>query len=183
MFICLHERTKEVWKPTKYQDYIVSNRGRIKSLKYHSMDGKSSRILSQNADRDGYMTCTLYPKKKYVKAKIHRLVAESFCKGQTDQKALALHIDGNKLNNMAFNLYWGDAKDNKADSVKHGTNTNDWTWKTAPSRKLQPRNVKRIRKLLLTTSVTKIAEMYDLAYKTIYDIKVGKTWRHLLPYS
>ena len=174
MFIYLNERIKEVWKPTKYEDYFVSNRGRVKSLKYHTTDGKAARILSQNPDKHGYMTCTLYPNKKYIKAKVHRLVAESFCKGKSEQKAWALHIDGNKLNNMAIN---------KADSKKHGTNNGDWNWKTAPSRKLQPRNVRRIRRLLTTTSVKKIAEMYNLAYKTIYDIKVGKTWQHLLPYS
>tara|TARA_R100001443_G_scaffold20068_1_gene31938 strand:- start:9585 stop:10115 length:531 start_codon:yes stop_codon:yes gene_type:complete len=170
---------KEVWKATEYQDYIVSNKGRIKSLKYYTTDNKNFRILSQNPDRDGYMTCTLYPEKRYIKAKVHRLVAKAFCKGKSKTKSLALHKDGVKTNNSYKNLYWGTSKENKADSKRHGTNTQDWTWETAPSRKLQPKDVKRIWKLLKKESVSTIAKMYNLHYKTIHDIKTQTNWKHL----
>lgn len=176
-------RTREIWRQTEYKEYFVSNKGRVKSHKFHTTDNKYERILSQNPDRDGYMTCTLYPEKKYIKAKVHRLVAKAFCRGQSKEKKLALHKDGNKENNRATNLYWGTAKDNKADSQRHGTNTQDWTWETAPTRILQPRNVRRIRKLFAKKSITEIANMYDVHYKTIHDIKVGKTWRHILDYT
>jgi len=174
-----YRNRKEIWKLTSFEDYLVSNTGRIKSLKYHTKDQKTERILSQNPDRDGYMTVTLYPEKIYIKAKVHRLVAEAFCGGKTNNKSLALHKDGNMLFNHSQNLYWGTAKDNKADSIKHGTNKADWTWKTAPTRILQPRNVKRIRKLLIKKTTSEIAKLYNVHYKTIYDIKVGKTWNHI----
>jgi len=170
---------KEVWKATVYSDYLVSNKGRIKSLKYYTTDNKNFRFLSQNPDRDGYMTVTLYPDKTYVKAKVHRLVAIAFCKGKTKKKHMALHKNGKKTNNSYKNLYWGDAKDNKADSIKHGTSKADWTWKNSPSRKLQPKDVKRIWGLLKKESTTTVASMYNLHYKTIYDIKTQKNWKHL----
>jgi len=170
---------KEVWKATEYQDYIVSNKGRIKSLKYYTTDNKHERILAQNPDSDGYMTVTLYPNKTYKKAKVHRLVAIAFCKGKNNNKSLALHIDGKKTNNSYKNLYWGNAKDNKADSIRHGTSSGAWTWETAPHRKLQPKDVKKIWSLLKKESISKIAKMYNLCYKTIYDIKTQKNWKHL----
>lgn len=177
-----YNNRKEIWKPTEYPDYVVSNTGQVTSTKYYNKDKTTRRFLSQNPDKDGYMTVTLYPDKKYIKAKVHRLVAIAFCKGKTKQKNMALHKDGNKVFNHAKNLYWGDAKDNKADSIKHGTNTQDWTTMTSPSRILQPRNVRKIKRLLSEgkLSISKIALMYKVAYKTIYDIKVGKTWKDIV---
>ena len=174
-----YNNRKIIWKPTAHEDYIVSNTGEVTSLKYYNVDKKYQRTLSQNPDRDGYKTVTLYPKQTYIKAKVHRLVALAFCKGRTPTKNMALHKDGNKNNNHAHNLYWGDAKDNKADSKRHGTNTQDWTSMTSPSRILQPRNVKRIRRLLKERKlkISEIPKMYNVNYKTIYDIKVGKTWK------
>ena len=175
-----YNNRNEIWKQTKYEDYLVSNFGRVKSLKYHTIDNKTERILTQNPDRDGYKTVTLYPNKKYVKAKVHRLVAEAFCKCRTEEKNLALHKDGNKNHNHVQNIYWGSSKDNKADSERHGTNIQDWTWETAPSRILQPKNVKKIKRLLREgIKPSPIAKMYNVHYKTIYDIKVGKTWKHI----
>ena len=112
---------------------------------------------------------------------MHRLVALAFCKGRGASRNMALHRDGNKNNNHAHNLYWGNAKDNKADSIKHGTNKGDWTAMTSPSRILQPRNVIKIRRLLKEgkLKLSEIAKMYNVHYKTIYDIKVGKTWKSI----
>ena len=174
-----YRNRKETWRATEYEDYLISNTGKVKSLKYHTVDQKTERILAQNPDKDGYMTVTLYPNKKHIKVRAHRLVAIAFCKGRTKEKDLALHKDGNMLFNHSQNLYWGTQKQNKADSIKHGTNTQDWTWKTAPTRILQPRNIKRIRKLLIKKTTSEIAKLYNVHYKTIYDIKVGKTWNHI----
>ena len=83
-----------------------------------------------------------------------------------------------KYVNHAKNLYWGDAKDNKADSIRHGTDNGSWTTMTSPSRVLQPRNVRRIKKLIkVGVKLQTIADMYGVVYRTIYDIKVGKTWK------
>ena len=173
-----YNNRKEIWKPTEYPDYMVSNTGQVTSTKYYNKDKTTRRFLSQNPDKDGYMTVTLYPDKKYIKAKVHRLVAIAFCKGRSKQKNMALHKDGNKVFNHAKNLYWGDAKDNKADSIRHGTDNGSWTTMTFPSRVLQPRNVRRIKKLIkVGVKLQTIADMYGVVYRTIYDIKVGKTWK------
>ena len=175
-----YNNRNEVWRETKYPEYLISNFGRVKSLKYYTKDGLNFRCLAQNPDRDGYKTVTLYPDKKYIKAKVHRLVAEAFCKGKSDKKSLALHKDGNMNHNHYRNLYWGTHKDNKADSIRHGTSKGDWTPMSSPTRILQPRNVKKIKRLLREgIKPTPISKMYNVHYKTIYDIKVGKTWKHI----
>ena len=61
-----YQNRKEIWKPTKYKDYIVSNTGQVTSLKYYNVDKKYQRTLSQNPDKDGYMTCTLSTVKKIL---------------------------------------------------------------------------------------------------------------------
>ena len=162
-----YNNRNEVWKPTKYPEYLVSNYGNVMSLKYYTKDG-------------GGLLRFYGIHLKYIKAKVHRLVAEAFCKGRTEEKNLALHKDGNKNHNHYKNIYWGTSKQNKADSVRHGTNTQDRTWETAPTRILQPRNVKKIKRLLKEgMKPSPIAKMYKVHYKTIWDIKVGNSWKHI----
>ena len=49
------------------------------------------------------------------------------------------------------------------------------------TRILQPRNVKKIKRLLKEGKLknSEIAKMYNVHNKTIYDIKVGKTWKDI----
>jgi hypothetical protein len=45
--------------------------------------------------------------------------------------------------------------------------------------KLTSEDVQEIKKLLLTTSKNNIAKKFNVAPRTIYDIKVGRTWKHI----
>lgn len=172
----------EKWQSTKYSDYLVSNKGRVKSLKYTR--GTHYRILSQNPDKDGYMCVTLFPNKKYVKAKVHRLVAEAFCKGKSKVKRWALHKDGNNKNNNASNLYWGTPADNTRDMHLHGNAKNWWTSEKNIARKLKLQSVKRIKRILKEDKSwgvqSRLAREYNVAPKTISDIKVGKSWANIV---
>ena len=171
--------SKERWRPTQYLDYLVSDRGRVKSLKYTR--GKHYHILKQNPDKDGYMTVTLFPDKQYKKGKVHRLVAEAFVKGKTEEKKYACHKDGHNKNNHNKNLYWGSPRDNVMDMKKHGTNKQWWTNKTAVSRKLNGNNVRRIKRILKEDKSwgvqSRLAREYNVAPKTINDIKRGLNWK------
>ena len=172
---------KEKWQPTKYPDYLVSNKGRVKSLKYTK--GKHFRILSQNPDKNGYMCVTLFPDKKYIKAKVHRLVAEAFCKGKSEEKRWALHKDGNNQNNHSSNLYWGSPYDNFRDMLLHGNAKNLWTSEKNVSRKLKLQSVKRIKRILKEDKSwgiqSRLAREYNVAPKTINDIKRGRNWKNI----
>ena len=171
---------KERWRCTKYADYLVSDHGRVKSLKYTK--GQHFRILAQNPDRDGYMCVTLYPE-RYVKAKVHRLVAEAFVRGRTEEKKFACHKDGNNQNNHWTNLKWATPKENVMDMKKHGTNRQWWTPEKNVARKLKLQSIRRIKRILKKDKSwgvqSRLAREYNVAPKTINDIKEGKSWKNI----
>ncbi len=47
--------------------------------------------------------------------------------------------------------------------------------------KLNPEKVKRIRNLLAqdNLSLKEIGDTYGVNYRTIYNIKIGRTWKHV----
>ena len=53
-----YNNRKEIWKPTEYPDYVVSNTGQVTSTKYYNKDKTTRRYLSQNPDKDGYVVET-----------------------------------------------------------------------------------------------------------------------------
>ena len=64
----------EIWKNVLgYEDYEVSNLGRVKSLKF----GKD-KILKLSDDGNGYLKVCLFNNKKQKVRKVHQLVAEAF---------------------------------------------------------------------------------------------------------
>jgi len=172
---------RERWQPTKYQDYLVSNKGRVKSLKLHR--GTHFRYLSQTPDKDGYLTVSIYDNKKHYKPKVHKLVAEAFCRGRSEEKRWALHKDGNNQNNRATNIYWGSPADNVRDMHLHGNAKNWWTSEKNIARKLKLQSVKRIKRILKEDKTrgvqSRLAREYNVAPKTISDIKVGKSWQNI----
>ena len=98
---------EEVWKdiPNFEGRYMVSNLGRIKSLKYGHHD--KEQILLQGNDREYKRVC-LYPKSGKRKwYRVHRLVAESFIPNPNNYKEIN-HKDENPSNNCVDNLEWCD---------------------------------------------------------------------------
>ncbi len=161
---------------------MVSDKGRVKSLKLYK--GKHFRILAQNPDKDGYMSVTLYPNKKYIKKKVHRLVAEAFVPGRTKLKKYACHKDGNNQNNHWSNLKWATPRENVLDMKKHGTNKQWWTSERNVARKLKLQSIKRIKRILKEDKSwgiqSRLAREYNVAPKTINDIKRGKNWKDVI---
>ena len=102
----------EIWKPVVGYGgrYSVSNIGRVKS-KGITKGGinKNERILSLNNHPSGYKLVTLCYGKPYLKAKVHRLVAEAFL-GESSQEVD--HINGNAGDNRAENLRYVDHRTN-----------------------------------------------------------------------
>lgn len=98
----------EEWKPIKgFEDYEISNKGRVKSLKY----GKE-RILKYGY-RNGYKIVSLNKENTKQTFKIHRLVAEAFIPNNDPiNKIFVNHIDENKENNDVSNLNWMTPSEN-----------------------------------------------------------------------
>ena len=113
----------ETWKEIYYYDYIkgelvdyrglyaVSNIGKIKSLNYRQT-GKE-KILKQTKDKYGYMRVCLCKDGKTKTFRIHRLVANMFCKNDNLKSKNDIdHINAIRDDNRADNLRWVTRKEN-----------------------------------------------------------------------
>lgn len=118
----------EIWKDIRgYEGYYkVSNLGNIKSLTRTIKQGYNvkGRILTQ-VEKVGYLYVTLYKDGNRKMFRVHRLVAEAFCKNCNPNKNNVVnHKDENKKNNRASNLEWTTIKDNTnyGTGIKRGAN-------------------------------------------------------------
>ena len=96
---------EEIWRKIEgYEDYEISNYGRIKSYKQK----KEGRILPPIETRKGYCQIQLYDNDNHFKRfAIHRLVAIAFIPNPKGLPQIN-HKDENKKNNCADNLEWCD---------------------------------------------------------------------------
>lgn len=108
---------KEEWKQIKgYEDYYISNKGRIKSCK----DGKPVNYLKPKVGSSGYLNISLCKNGKPKSFRVHKLVAEYFVQGKTTDKNVVGHKDGNKLNVYYTNLEWISYHSNNLDAYETG---------------------------------------------------------------
>lgn len=116
----------ETWKdiPGFEGKYLVSNMGRVKSLKrdvYFVRYGEKiqrftpEKILKPNIDKDGYCIYRLYLNGVGIYCKGHRLVALSFL-GKSD--LTVNHINGNAQDNRLENLEYLTISDNAKDAYR-----------------------------------------------------------------
>ena len=148
LFVVNYSMTEEIFKPlTADPRYQISNLGRV--------IGIHGRLLKLHSD-----TKHPYPKFKTSDRStkfVHRCVAEVFI-GPCPDSMFVLHRDGNPSNNCVDNLYYGTAKQNTADSMRHGTFC----------RKLTPID-KHFIKLLFSAGLCKaeIGRMYNVTRRVI----------------
>lgn len=103
---------EEIWKDIKGYEgrYMVSNKGRILSLKYGrkgKYQDRKSRLLHKSINSAGYYVVGLLGKQHFV----HRLIADAFIPNP-ENKPCVDHIDTNTLNNDLANLRWSTIKEN-----------------------------------------------------------------------
>ena len=105
----------ENWRFIKENnDYMVSDHGRIMSLKK-----PQKKILSSSLLHNGYEAIYIYQKGIHAARYVHRLVAETFIPNPKKLPQVN-HLDGNKLNNHVANLEWCDAYDNVMHAIRTG---------------------------------------------------------------
>jgi len=92
---------EEIWKEVKgFEDYKVSNLGRVKSLKFYKR-----KILKQTLSTNGYFYLNLLREGKPFRRKVHQLVAIAFLGHTPCGFTLVVdHINHDKQDNNVENL-------------------------------------------------------------------------------
>lgn len=104
----------EKWKKIKdYENYEISNYGKVKSIERITSDGRKikEKFLNPYTDWNGYLKVRLYNCDGSKKFFVHRLVAMAFIPNLNNYNQIN-HKDENKKNNFAKNLEWCDSKYN-----------------------------------------------------------------------
>ena len=107
---------EEIWKTVIlldtgeiYDNYMVSNLGRVKSLNYRQTG--EEKILKQNKNEYGYLEVSLSKNGKQKHFKTHRLVGFAFVEGYFEGAEID-HIYTNRENNIWTNLRWVTHEEN-----------------------------------------------------------------------
>jgi len=107
-------KMQEEWKKiNEYDDYMISNNGKVKSLKF-----ENENILKPYNNK-GYMYIKISMNGKVKQFKIHRLVAKAFIKNEYSKPDIN-HLDNNPSNNRVENLEWCTHKENMEYARKQG---------------------------------------------------------------
>lgn len=121
------EIVAETWSPLKGRyakyPYEVSDTGRVRRSG-PGASTKTGRILNPwKHVPTGYECVTLRmgSRGKRLSARVHRLVALSFCEGFSEGLEVN-HIDGNKTNNRSENLEWVTTQQNARHAWETGLN-------------------------------------------------------------
>ena len=187
----------EIWKVIEnFEGYMISNFGRVKSLKKNIM-------LTPSMNNWGYLRVKLSQDGKRYRLLIHRLVLKSFKPNEDLNKTECNHKDGNKENNYVENLEWCTRSDNMKHAFKIGlrnfkgeNNPNYGKHPSNETRKLMSeklrgenhpqsilteKDVIKIWKYLEEGILTQkqIAEKFGVKQSIISAIKLGQKWKHI----
>lgn len=171
----------EIWKPIGGYEgfYEVSNKGRIKSLgrKGSGCSGEDRIIRTPNGN-NRYCTFAISIKGKRKQLQLHRVVAIAFIPN-TENKPEVNHINAVKTDNTVENLEWCSSSENTIHGLGLGImNTAKGTQK--PNARFTEGEVKIIKeKLSRGVKGSDIAKEYGVNKVLIYNIKSGKTWKHV----
>jgi hypothetical protein len=111
----------EEWKDIPGDpDREISSFGRVRRTRA-TTNGAAGSIIEGSVNANGYRVvwAKLHGKRGRL-CQINRIVLEAFV-GPPGPGQLALHNDGNSLNDCLSNLRWGSFKDNMGDRDAHGT--------------------------------------------------------------
>jgi hypothetical protein len=160
--------------------YCVTNFGRVFSLNYRRT--KRAKELAQSTHPEGYRRVKLFAIDRESPVPVHRLVASAFIPnpGRLPQ---VNHIDGNKGNNLLSNLEWTDNSGNQ----KHAFETGLHVYAVGEDHAmaiLSEQDVRDIRDELRRVppfkgQQTDLARRYGVSNYCIFDIKHGRSWRHI----
>lgn len=159
-----------------FSSYSVSHEGEVFSTT--PWRGTPWRKLKQHKNSHGYMRVRMVDDEGLRRSQcVHKLVAMAFLPPKPHGCDQIRHLDGDKNNNCASNLCWGNAEQNAADRERHG--------KTARGEKngfskLSSNHVIAIRHLSSAGfSQRKIADFIGISQKTVGNVCREELWKHV----
>jgi len=120
----------------------------------------------------GYYVISIEGKLRYI----HRLVAETYIPNP-EKKPQVNHINGIKTDNRVENLEWATSKEN----MNHAKENGLWGQNILDKRKLTDEQIKEIKEKYIPRkySYNKIADEYNVDYRTIWDIINNKSYKEV----
>jgi len=175
---------KEIWTPffnenwSEDDEYMVSNYGRVKKKKIYEENWRPAPINLIN----GYETFGIVKKGKLGKLVycVHKAVGILYLEKREDQN-IVIHLDFDKLNNVAANLKWA----NKVEMFLHHKKNPKKIARIGQvtTSKLTEGRVRIIKKKMLDpnrkTRVRLIAKQFGVSEMQLYSIKSGENWGHV----
>lgn len=186
------------WRPIKNAPYyLVSDEGHVKSVErfVKTFNGEKECLRHipetyplKEKDIRGYKNVSIIqydldmkPIKRYMR-QVHRLVLETFNPVCNMENLQVNHIDGNKSNNKLSNLEWVTPKENTVHAHKVLNHKRDQDGENNSMSKLTTNQVIEIIKRINGKKKerdSKIAKDYGVSRKTIENIRLNRTWKHI----
>lgn len=170
----------ERWKDIESKDfatahrYQVSDRGRIKSF---AIDKENGEII-EGSTLKGYKAVNLrMADDRRVNKYVHKLVAQAFLKGESENHKYVIHIDYDKSNNHVSNLKWVS----RDAMYKHSNNNPAVIKRKTTGYKLTEAKVRIIKRLLKSdkTRLSMIAKRFGITHTQLNRIRSGENWGHV----
>lgn len=160
---------EELWSNPIEDNYLVSNFGKVYNI-------KRNIIMKTRYDRQGYEVLVIQAKGKPINVSVHRLVAKAFLENPLNLPQVN-HRDGNKANNIVWNLEWVTASYNNQHAFDLDLRKSGELHHKA---KLTCADVKDIRHLLSQgVSHRAIEKYFPVGRSTISKIANNEIWKHL----
>ena len=174
----------EKWMPIPFDEvenpprYEVSNFGRIKSFQNDSKHGE----IIQGSKIQGYKSLNIrLSGGKSFNRYIHKLVADFFVPREDEKQKFVVHLDHDKLNNLAANLKWVTRDEMTIHNRDNPAVINKVVPRRTKNYKLTESKVLMIKKMLKSDKnrLKMIAKQFGITHTQLNRIRSGENWGYV----